>query len=253
MSKKQKKEWFDDETFWQEMYPYTFPEESFNRTLPRIEKMLTLAKPAGKSALDLCCGPGRYLIALAKAGFNVTGVDKSKFLLDKARDRAKADKVDVELLQSDMRDFTQADAFDIIINMGVSFGYFKDKQEDLLVLGNILTSLKPGGVCMIDVVGKERIAKTLPLTTFEVLPDGAKLIEHHEVFDDWTRTRSEWILIRKNRAKTYKFDRTIYSGQELRDLMQHAGFTDVRLYGNLDGAEYGPEASQLIAIGYRAP
>jgi len=152
----------------------------------------------------------------------------------------------------DMRDFTRAGAFDIIINMGVSFGYFKDKQEDLLVLGNILTSLTLGGVCMIDVVGKERMAKNLPLTTFEVLPDGAKLIEHHEVFEDWTRTRSEWILICNSRAKTFKFDRTIYSGQELRDRMQHAGFSDVRLYGNLHGVEYGTDASRLIAIGHRA-
>lgn len=234
------------------MYPYTFPEESFTRTFPQIEKMLALAKPAGKFALDLCCGPGRHSIALAKAGFHVTGVDKTKFLLDKARERANADNVDVEWVQMDMRDFTRAGAFDIIINMGVSFGYFKDKQEDLLVLGNILTSLKPGGVCMIDVVGKERMAKNLPLTTFEVLPDGAKLIEHHEVFEDWTRTRSEWILIRKNRAKTFKFDRTIYSGQELKDRMQHAGLSDVRLYGDLDGVEYGTDASRLIAIGHRA-
>ena len=44
----------------------------------------------GKSALDLCCGPGRCSIALAQRGFTVTGVDRTRYLLDKARKRAVA-------------------------------------------------------------------------------------------------------------------------------------------------------------------
>jgi hypothetical protein len=31
--------------------------------------------------------------------------------------------------------------------------------------------------------------------------------------------------------------------------MESAGFTSVTLHGNLDGAEYGPNAERLIAIG----
>ena len=40
-----------------------------------------------------------------------------------------------------------------------------------------------------------------------------------------------------------------YSGQELRDRMQQVGFADVKLFGNLDGDVYGPNASRLIAVG----
>jgi SAM-dependent methyltransferase len=152
----------------------------------------------------------------------------------------------------DMRDFVREDAFDLVLSMFTSFGYFDDKDEDLLVLRNVLNSLKPGGACLIQVTGKERLARIFQPTTSDVLPDGTKLIQQHEIFDDWTRIRNEWILIRQGRAKSFKFHHTIYSGQELRDCLMRVGFTDVKLYGNLDGDEYGPHAQWLIAVARKA-
>jgi SAM-dependent methyltransferase len=249
MTTTRKREWFDEDSFWRELYPFMFPEQFFAATPEQVEKVLSLTTPGGKAALDLCCGPGRYSVALAQAGFKVTGVDRTKFLLDKARAKARAAKTKVEWIQMDMRDFVRADAFDLVLSMFTSFGYFDDKNEDLRVLRNILTSLKPGGVCLIDVMGKERLAKIFQPTTCEVLPDGTKLIKRHEIFDDWTRIRNEWILIRKGRAKSFNFHHTVYSGQELKDRIEQVGFTDVKLYGSLDGDEYGANALRLIAVG----
>lgn len=249
MATRRKKEWFDDESFWHDLYPFMFPEQRFAGTPEQIGKVLTLTNPGGKAALDLCCGPGRCAVALAQLGFRVTGVDRTKYLLDKARVKAKAARVEVEWLQMDMRDFARSEAFDLALSMFTSFGYFDDKQEDVQVLSNILTSLRPGGVCLIDLMGKESLAKILQPTTSDVLTDGTKLIQRHEIFDDWTRIRNEWILIRKGKAKSFKFHHTIYSGQELRDRMEQVGFADVKLYGNLDGDEYGPNAHRLIAVG----
>ena len=246
-----KKEWFDDDSFWQELYPFMFPDHRFAETPAEIEKVLTLTNPGGKSALDLCCGPGRCSVALAQAGFSVTGVDRTKFFLQKARLMARAAKTKIEWVEMDMRDFVRADAFDLVLSMFTSFGYFDDKNEDLNVLRNIFTSLRSGGVFLIEMMGKENLAKIYQPTTSDLLPDGTKLVQRHEVFDDWTRVRNEWILIRKGRAKTFKFHNTIYSGQELRGLMEVAGFTDIRLYGNLDGDEYGPDALRLIAVGHK--
>jgi hypothetical protein len=102
------------------------------------------------------------------------------------------------------------------------------------------------------VVGKEILAKLFQPTMSSVLPDGARLVQRHEIFDDWTRIRNEWILIRKGRAKTFKFHHTIYSGQELRDRMEQVELADVKLYGNLDGEEYGPNAQRLVAVAHKA-
>lgn len=96
MAIRRKREWFDDEAFWRELYPFMFTEKRFADTPDQIEKVLALTRPAGRAALDLCCGPGRCSIALARKGFAVTGVDRTRFLLNKARARARVAKVKVE-------------------------------------------------------------------------------------------------------------------------------------------------------------
>jgi 2-polyprenyl-3-methyl-5-hydroxy-6-metoxy-1,4-benzoquinol methylase len=245
-------EWFQDEAFWREFYPFMFSERRIAEADEQMAKVLALTKPSGKVVLDLCCGPGRCSIALARKGFRVTGVDRTNYLLKKARERARAARVNVEWVQNDMRDFVRLNSFALVISMFTSFGYFDDKQEDMTVLGNMFGSLQAGGICLIETLGKERLAKVLQATTSSELPDGSVVVERHRIFDDWTRIENEWSILRDGRVKTFKFHHTIYSGQELRDRMEWAGFVDVRLYGNLDGDEYGPEAERLIAVGRKA-
>jgi len=248
---KRKKEWFDDDSFWRELYPFLFPEKRVADADEQVAKALALTKPPGKSVLDLCCGPGRCSIALAKKGFRVTGVDKTTYLLNKARAKAKAARVNIEWVREDMRDFVRPASFALVLSMFTSFGYFDDRQDDMTVLQNMFTSLQPGGACLIEVLGKERLAKILQPTISTVLPGGTLMVERHEIFDDWTRVRNEWLLIRGGRAKSFNFHHTIYSGQELRDRMERVGFVAVKLHGNLDGDAYGPNAERLVTIGHK--
>jgi SAM-dependent methyltransferase len=251
MSPRRKREWFDDDAFWRDLYPYLFPESRIAAATPDSMKVLRLVRPRGKAVLDLCCGPGRFAIALAKRRYGVTGVDRTRFFLERARARARAAGVRVEWVHQDMRDFARPDSFDLALSMYTSFGYFDDKDEDLRVLGNVLESLRPGGAFLIETIGKERLARIFAPSVVDTMPDGAQLVQRHEVFDDWTRMRNEWTLIRKGRAKTYTFHHTLFSGQELRYRMEQAGFVDVRLYGGLDGEPYGRESMRLIAVGRR--
>src|SRR5713226_3087198 len=165
MKATRKKEWFDEDSFWRELYPFMFSKERIDQADEQIAKVLVLTKPPGRSVLDLCCGPGRCSIALAKRGFSVTGVDRTKYLLDKARAKARATHVKIEWVQTDMRDFVRADSFALVLSMFTSFGYFDDRREDMIVLQNMFESLQPRGVCLIEVLGKERLAKILQSTT----------------------------------------------------------------------------------------
>ncbi len=244
-----KKEWFDDDSFWQEVYPLMFSDTRFAEAEEQVDKILALTQPAGMSALDLCCGPGRCAIALAKRGFSVTGVDRTKYLLDNAREKSESAQVQISWVEQDMRDFVRPGEFALVLSMFTSFGYFENQQDDVTVLENMFASLEPGGVCLIDVLGKEVLARNFQPTSSDRLQDGTILVERREVFDEWTRIRNEWLLIRQDTVKCFTFHLTIYSGQELRDRMEQVGFKGVTLYGNLDGDEYGPNAQRLIAIG----
>lgn len=242
-------EWFDDDRFWHELYPFVFSESRFAAAYEEVERMLALTKPAGRNVLDLCCGPGRCAIPLATQGYCVTGVDRTGFLLEQAVDRCRRMGVSIEFVQQDMRDFVRPDSYDLVINYFTSFGYFDNQREDVEVLRNICRSLRPGGTCLIELVGKEYLARVFQPTTSHVLDDGSLLVERHEIIDDWTRIRNEWILIRDTGVYRARFHHTVYSGLELKDRMIEAGLHEIKLYGSLQGAEYGVAAERLIAVG----
>jgi SAM-dependent methyltransferase len=239
-------DWYADDAFWQLFFPSMFPEERFEGAAEQVEKIIALIGFKGESVLDLACGPGRHTVALAQKGFRVTGVDLSTFLLEKAMARGEAARVNVEWIHQDMRRFRRPGAFDLCLSLFTSFGYFEDKNDDLVVLRNIHDSLADGGTFLIDVMGKEVLAKQFQPTTAAELADGSLLIQRHEIFDDWTRIRNHWILLREGKAHDYRFYHTVYSAQELRDRLRIAGFTSVSIYGDLDGNPYGPDARRLV-------
>jgi SAM-dependent methyltransferase len=241
-------EWFEDESFWESVYPLTFPPERFTLGAEEVGQALRLAQVTGGAALDLCCGPGRHAVPLARHGFRVTAVDRSPFLLARARERAAAAGAEIEFVQEDMRRFVRADAFDLALNLFTSFGYFSSRDDDLTVLRGVHASLRPGGVLVMDLMGKEPLARHFQPTRSRVLDDGTLLVERTQILADWARVRADWVASRHGRARTLTFTLTLYSGQELRALLGAAGFGLVRLHGSLDGRPYDLDAQRLVAV-----
>ncbi len=240
--------WFEDQAFWQRTFPFMFPEASFVAAAENVPKIVALAGVSSGSVLDLACGPGRYAIPFALAGFAVTGVDRTTYLLDRARERAAGAGANVEWVEQDMRQFVRPGGFDLAINVFTSFGYFDEEAENRRVLENIFASLKPGGTFVFDHLGKEVLAARDQPTRSESLPDGTVMIHRTAIVDDWSRVDSQWILLTGNDAQTFRLRHWVYSGRELRALFAGVGFVDVALYGTFDGAPYDPQAQRLIAV-----
>lgn len=85
-----------------------------------------LGKDLG-GALDLGCGTGRNALALAAAGYNVTGLDFSMVALDIARRRPGADRV--TFLQGDVTDRLPAEDASKCLVTDV-FVYFHQLSDD---------------------------------------------------------------------------------------------------------------------------
>jgi SAM-dependent methyltransferase len=236
--------WFENDTFWQAFYPAMFSERRIAEAPEQVERVLALAAVTSGAALDLCCGPARHSALLAQRGFSVTAVDRSPFLLSKARERAAG--LAIEFVESDMRAFVRPGVFDLAVSLFTSFGYFESPGEDLEVLRNVKASLKPGGVFIIDVLGREPLAAR-PFDRWDQLPNGSIVVSHAEVLPGWTRLRNRWLLVEGDRAQRFEFEINLYSGQQLAELLQQAGFSAVQLFGSLAGTPYDATATRLIA------
>jgi SAM-dependent methyltransferase len=243
--------WFENDEFWRAFYPWMFQERRFQSAPEEVEQMLALSGVTQGAALDLCCGPARHSISFAQRGFHVTAVDRSPFLLNKARERAAEAGAAIEFVQCDAREFARPTTFDLAINIFTSFGYFS-REEDLTVLKNVRTSLKKGGVFIRELMGRECVRS--PGTSdaywnahWEESADGGVLVTHAEVLAGWTKLRSHWLLVESSQTRRFDFELNLYSGQELADALTQAGFSEVEIFGNLAGTPYDGNATRLAA------
>jgi 2-polyprenyl-3-methyl-5-hydroxy-6-metoxy-1,4-benzoquinol methylase len=120
--------WFEDERFWESTYPFIFPAERFAAAEAEVGELAKLTESPFRRVLDLCCGPGRHSIPLARLGAQVTAVDRSPFLLETARKRAELEKLHIEWVQEDMRSFVRPNEFDLAINLFTSLAILETRR-----------------------------------------------------------------------------------------------------------------------------
>jgi SAM-dependent methyltransferase len=172
---------------------------------------------------------------------NVTGVDLSAFMLEKAGTRAAALGATVEWVRSDMREFLRPASFDLALSLFTSFGYFEKHEDNLRVLTNVRRSLRTGGAFVMELMNKERLARVFtPASVME--GRDTLLIERRRVLPGWSRLENTWYVLTGGRYETFTLRHWIYSGEELRSLLVQAGFAAVCVYGSFAGAPFVGDA-----------
>ena len=111
--------------------------------------------------LDLCCGQGRVALELARQGFtNVEGLDRSRYLIQKAKALSRKENLGIKFREGDARKLPyQPDTFDVVMILGNSFGYFETPQDDIRVLKEVFKVLKPWGRILIDAADGEYLKR----------------------------------------------------------------------------------------------
>jgi SAM-dependent methyltransferase len=132
----------------------------------------------GARLLDLCCGPGWYSIELARLGFEVVGIDVNPEYIRLARQLSDQKGTDVEFLVGDMREIPFVGRFDLVINIGTSFGFFADDTEDYRVVEQVARSLRSGGSFVLEMANRDYLLKHFVRRDWKRLEDGSvRLLE----------------------------------------------------------------------------
>lgn len=242
--------WYEDDRFWDDFYPALFHEGRWKVAPDEAASAIALADMApGSEVLDFCCGPGRHSLAFARQGLRVTGVDRTASYLDRGRDRAQDEGLDIEFVQGDVRQFRREGAFDYAVSLFTSFGYFENPSDDRVLLQNVFASLRPGGTLLMDMSGKEIVARAFTTRSWSEPELGLYFLEERHPSEGWEYIDNRWVLIRDGEVREQRYRIRIYSGVELKAVMMSVGFTRVDLYGTLDGARYDHTARRMVAVG----
>ena len=132
---------------------YDYP-ELYDALLPatgHISHYVDLATQASGDVLELACGTGQLTIPIARAGVPTSGLDLSQPMLALAKERAAREKVSVDFVQGDMRNFDLGRKFALILIGRNSLLHLHSTDDLLAAFAAIRRHLAPGGIFAFDI------------------------------------------------------------------------------------------------------
>ncbi|NSW55720.1 MAG: class I SAM-dependent methyltransferase [Armatimonadetes bacterium] len=202
---------------------------------------------------DICCGYGRHLARLARRGMNVVGLDASEMMLDCAMAVFADLKVSAPLIRGDALNLPFADeSLDVVVNLFNSFGYFLEDGQNETVLRETARVLKPGGRFLLDTRNRQFQILYAPYCQSHVTSTGKELILRCRYDQARSRMNSRWSLPDDPGQIVHEASIRLYGLDELRELMQAAGFEETGVYGTYQGEPFAGHHRQLLYVARKA-
>lgn len=187
--------------------------------------------------LDLCCGQGRHSLELAKRDFqNVDGLDRSHYLIQKAKSIAKKEGLNVKFREGDARKLPYpSDTFDDVMILGNSFGYFETIEDDMRVLKEVFRVLKPWGLLLLDVSDGEYLRENFQPRSWEWIDKNHFVCRERSLSLDKQRLISREIVshVEKGVIVDQFYAERLYNRESLTELLKEAGFSDITIHGSI--------------------
>lgn len=206
-------------------------------TRREIDLFLSLLNPgADDMILDLCCGQGRHAIEMARRGYRVEGLDRSRYLIQKARSEARNRSLPVRFREGDARKLPYpTDTFDVVMMMGNSFGYFDNAHDDIRILEEIRRVLKPWGRILLDVTDGHYMKAHFQARTWEWIDKKLFVCRERSLSANTRRLISREVITDVNKgviADQFYAER-LYTGDELVEILKNTGFEDATNNGDI--------------------
>ena len=213
--------------------------ENIENTRRDVDFILSAAAITSNSLiLDLCCGQGRHCLELARRGFrNVTGVDRSRYLVRLAKKRAQAENLHVVFKEGDARNPRLTEnTFDCVAIMGNSFGYFSNKTDDEKVLTTVGKILRPSGQLVLDITDGAYMADHFERRSWEWIDEHHLVCRERSLSADRERLISREVIVHDESgvlADQFYAER-LYTKESIQRLLEKTGFRQVRHHGSAD-------------------
>lgn len=249
-------------------------------TKAEVDTVLSVLNPLQPTAriLDVCCGQGRHSTELARRGFSqIISYDYSHFLLGRAKEIAHREHLQeaVTFVQGNASNLPFANgSFDLVINMGNSFGIFEDIAEDLRALQEIKRVLKPNGLLWLDITDGDYQKANLEARVWKWLDLPFKLGSSRE--SDSAKNSNRYIVsyereiiadkLRFDESPDYRFVSKkflidfekgmigqslavirLYNPQSIGHLLLKAGFGEQKFWGILKSSALTPSTAGMMA------
>lgn len=206
--------------------------------------------------LELCCGTGRLTVPIAKAGYNICGVDYTSSMLEQAKVKASEAGLEINFIEADIRSLNLQEKFDFIFIPFNSIHHLYKNEDLFKAFNGVKNHLKEGGLFLLDcfnpniqyiVEGENEQKKIAEYTT----EDGrAVLIKQTMRYESATQiNRIEWhYFINGEFHSIQNLDMRLFFPQELDSYLEGAGFEIIHKFGNFEEERFENKSEKQIFV-----
>jgi SAM-dependent methyltransferase len=213
----------------------------------------SLGLPPGCRILDLGCGPGLYTQRLARAGFQLTGVDFSQNSLDYAMARAREEQLPIQYRCQNYLELDDQAQYSAALLIYGDFCPLSPAQRAKL-LANIRTALQPGGYFILDVT-TPRLRQKYGLKNGWYAagqgfwkPGPHLVLEEGFAYPDDLFLDQYIVIEGDGKISVYRNWFQDYTPETIRAELEAGGFEVESLWGDLTGTPYTPEAEWIGVV-----
>lgn len=242
-----KRDWFEES--FGERYLRLYAHRDRQEAERALDTLFPAHTLAGRTALDLACGAGRYLRLLHERGAHATGVDLSAVLLAEARAQFETQGVKAPLVRGDMRALPfRSGSFDVTLSMFTSFGYFESLEAHARLAGEIARVTR--AVIVLDLPDHRTLARELVARSERRLED-RRVIERREILDAPRRVvKSIEVCAPKSDVVEERYEERVmlFERAEIEEMFEAVGFSVVDCLGDYSGADWEPGTSPRMLL-----
>lgn len=187
--------------------------------------------------LDLCCGQGRHALELARRGHeHVFGLDRSHYLINRARKLNRQSSLGVQFKEGDARKLRfKNDSFDVVLIPGNSFGYFESLKEDKQVLEEVKRVLKPDGKLLVDITDGRYMRENFEPRSWEWIDKNYFVCRERSLSKSGDQLVSREVIthVSKGVMADQFYAERLYTIEEISELLADVGFKNIHEHTNI--------------------
>ena len=207
--------------------------------------------------LDLGCGTGSVTELLAKAGFDMIGIDNSEEMLDIAMEKRYESGLDILYLLQDMREFELYGTVKGVVSICDSMNYILDDEDLLDVFKLVHNYLDNDGIFVFDMNTMYKYQQILADNTFaEDREESSFIWGNYYDEEDEINQYDLTLFVREEDGRYRKYEEThlqrAYEQETVEELIKEAGLELLHVYDAFT-KELPAEDSQRIYYVCRRP
>jgi len=198
--------------------------------------ILNLYGIKGKRLLDIACGTGTCAILFAGEGFEVTGLDASPQMLERARGKPEAARLGIKFICRDMREFRIEEKVHAVTSFYDSLNYLLQEEDLKKAFVCAHRALEDGGIFIFDMNTEYALKEIWGNTTTHRREGGVPSVWRNE-YDAETGIGTlnlSWAVKENGQTKDYcEIHRErAYSNSGIKALLREAGFREIAVYAH---------------------